>query len=578
MTNAKNTKRALLASVLSIMLCAAMLVGSTFAWFTDSVTSGKNKIVAGNLDVELEYRDAEGNWHAVTQDTELFSSLEADGTENLWEPGHTEVVYLKVKNAGTLALKYQFAVNIANETVFTNALGNTDCRLSDYLVFGQVESVNEIAKYATREEAWAAAGDTLGLSDYTKAGELYPIGTAGKAFEQYVALVVYMPTSIGNEANYRGDVVPSIDLGVNLVATQASYEEDGFGSDYDAEAPALSYKVTPENIGEYLTGQHGSMSNTKLILAPGNYGKLEIGTLTAYSKDDTVYSCPNGNSHDGTPLTFTDMDAFQAHFKPGEWHGRSSYTRTIKNLTLVAEGNVTVDGLSIASGHMHDTKDPINTAGTGYYLTQKLSNINFVNIGFTNKVIIETSQPDTVIDGVTFEGCSFTTGGTASTNGQALRYYNEANNGNVKNLTVKNCSFNNCYQGIYTAHINGIAVTGCTFNTTGHNAIAVQSGSTAANHKAVVIEDNRFENINDRIIRFNEVGADTQISIKNNVATNCGDESGEVIKATSLADGITYDISGNNWGEGASVANPEFEDASTGVEPPDETDTEDPFA
>ena len=54
MTNSKHTKRALLASILSVVLCVAMLVGSTFAWFTDSVTSGNNKIVAGNLDVELE--------------------------------------------------------------------------------------------------------------------------------------------------------------------------------------------------------------------------------------------------------------------------------------------------------------------------------------------------------------------------------------------------------------------------------------------------------------------------------------------------------------------------------------------
>ena len=55
MTKSKNTKRALLASVLSMMLCLAMLIGSTFAWFTDSVTSGKNTIVAGNLDVELNW-------------------------------------------------------------------------------------------------------------------------------------------------------------------------------------------------------------------------------------------------------------------------------------------------------------------------------------------------------------------------------------------------------------------------------------------------------------------------------------------------------------------------------------------
>ena len=55
MMNKKSTKRSLLLSALSLVLCLSMLVGTTFAWFTDSVTSGKNRIVAGNLDVELEY-------------------------------------------------------------------------------------------------------------------------------------------------------------------------------------------------------------------------------------------------------------------------------------------------------------------------------------------------------------------------------------------------------------------------------------------------------------------------------------------------------------------------------------------
>ena len=54
MTNSKTTRRALVLSVLSLLLCCSMLVGTTFAWFTDSVTSGKNKIVAGNLDIELD--------------------------------------------------------------------------------------------------------------------------------------------------------------------------------------------------------------------------------------------------------------------------------------------------------------------------------------------------------------------------------------------------------------------------------------------------------------------------------------------------------------------------------------------
>ena len=184
---------------------------------------------------------------------------------------------------------------------------------------------------------------------------------------------------------------------------------------------------------------------------------------------------------------------------------------------------------------------------------------SYENIAFTGKVDMNTSSPDTVIDNVTFDHCSFTTNGTAVANGQGLRYYNESNNGNVKNLTVKDCSFTNCYQGVYTSHIVGISVTGCTFDTTGHNAIQL-SGQSPVNHKAVVIENNIFNNIGDRIIRFNDVDADTQITIKNNMAVDSGDGDGQVMKATSLADGITYDISNNDWGDGKTIANPELTD------------------
>ena len=255
MTQGKSTKRALLASVLAMLLCVAMLLGSTFAWFTDSVISGKNKIVAGNLDVELAYAtefDADGKptkWTPVTADTELFSDKEADGTtDNLWEPGHTEVVYLRVRNAGTLALTYQFAVNVISQTAGTNVDGNP-FNLSDHLVFGRVESPSAINKYATREDAWTAAGSTLGLNTYTKENpELLPEA------EEYVALVVYMPTTVGNEANYKtGTAVPTIDLGVSLYATQVEHENDSFGNDYDANAKDRLPKVEPYAVSSQVT-------------------------------------------------------------------------------------------------------------------------------------------------------------------------------------------------------------------------------------------------------------------------------------------------------------------------------------
>ena len=103
--NRTATKRALLTSLMSLIICISMLIGTTCAWFTDSVTSGKNKIVAGNLDVEVEYL-VNGEWKPVDANTNLFM----EGA--LWEPGHTEVVYLRVVNAGDLAFDYTLGVSI----------------------------------------------------------------------------------------------------------------------------------------------------------------------------------------------------------------------------------------------------------------------------------------------------------------------------------------------------------------------------------------------------------------------------------------------------------------------------------
>ena len=53
MNNTKTTKRALLSSVMAMLLCITMLIGTTFAWFTDSASTAVNKIQAGTLDIQL---------------------------------------------------------------------------------------------------------------------------------------------------------------------------------------------------------------------------------------------------------------------------------------------------------------------------------------------------------------------------------------------------------------------------------------------------------------------------------------------------------------------------------------------
>lgn len=251
MKNSKHTKRALLTSVLAMLVCVSMLIGSTFAWFTDTAATGTNRIVSGKLDVVLEYTHTpndENSWAAVDENTNLF--MPTDGANaTRWEPGHTEYVYLRLRNAGSLALKYQFAVNVYGdaaggaEKTYTSREGNP-FRLSDYLVFTQIDGA---APIENREDLWisdsAAEEAAMGrLDSLGAAGVLLPEGkgTPEQPTEKLMTLAVYMPTQVDNRTNQLSSAKeiegePTIFLGLTVVATQASYENDSFGSDYDAD-------------------------------------------------------------------------------------------------------------------------------------------------------------------------------------------------------------------------------------------------------------------------------------------------------------------------------------------------------
>ena len=229
MTNKKNTRRALFMSITSLILCCAMLMGTTFAWFTDSVTSANNIIKSGNLDIELEYYAGTENgvaiWKTVNGESKLFS-------EELWEPGHTQVVYLKLSNLGSLALKYQLGINVVSETPGTNAAGER-FKLSDHIYMGVAADAEPT--YTSREEAVDDAkkgvNDVIG-NGYAKQGTM-----EANAEPVYMAVVVYMPEETGNEANYKTNTeAPMINLGITLLATQVENENDSFGNGYDGEA------------------------------------------------------------------------------------------------------------------------------------------------------------------------------------------------------------------------------------------------------------------------------------------------------------------------------------------------------
>ena len=192
MTNRKSTKRALLGSVMAMVLCLAMLVGATFAWFTDTASTGVNKIQAGNLDVALEMKDAAGQWVPAEGKTLDFVKAAA-GEQVLWEPGCTYTLpELRVVNNGNLALKYKVTIT----------------------------GINGSAKLNEAIE-WTIGDVAMGAEQHLAAGESNAFTIKG-----------HMKESAGNE--YMNESIDGI--AITVVATQDTVESDSFDKDYDAGA------------------------------------------------------------------------------------------------------------------------------------------------------------------------------------------------------------------------------------------------------------------------------------------------------------------------------------------------------
>jgi len=278
MTNRKSTKRALLGSVMAMVLCLAMLVGATFAWFTDTASTGVNKIQAGNLDVALEYSTDFKTWNKVTDTTKLFE----DST--VWEPGRTEVVYLRVKNAGTLALKYAVGMYNINEGRGKNVAGEF-YYLSNYVKLGAVETT---AAYADREAAInavnAEARTLKSIGSSAIIGEDQMVMLAPEADAKTYALVLYMPTEVGNEANPKNNDpywASKFSFGISVNATQAEYENDSYDNTYDHDAPEL---FSAESFS------YGTHEITKNIQANGRYGVVQAEKTAQITIDADVYA------------------------------------------------------------------------------------------------------------------------------------------------------------------------------------------------------------------------------------------------------------------------------------------------
>lgn len=278
-------RKALLISELSTMMCLAMLLGTTFAWFTDTAATSVNTVNSGNLKLELEYAYAaktsadEAAWQSVDKigaDTSILRDVKtsSDGavvlSDENWQPGTAKYVQLKVKNAGKLSLKYRLGLIVQSEGTGTNT-SNQSIKLSETLKAGILDGAQSFN--SSEEAIKAVAGDgsnplvpakTLSEGCIT-GGELYPKqenveatalsaeGTENtenaseRPNEKIITIVVYYPTENAAETSVASQAsAPDISIGVRAFAGQLADESDSDGKTYDENAPLETASTAAE--------------------------------------------------------------------------------------------------------------------------------------------------------------------------------------------------------------------------------------------------------------------------------------------------------------------------------------------
>ena len=527
------TKRSLLASVLALVMCVTMLVGTTFAWFTDSASTAVNKIESGTLHVDIV--DKDGN--SLDGKTLSFKNVNGD-TNILWEPGATfNLDSFRIVNTGKLALKYKVIINGVN--------GNAKL----------LEAIDFFVKIGDAEK--------VALADWE--GILLPVGKEPIADKEVVGTTDLITISgtmkkeAGNE--YQGLSIDGI--GITVVATQYTYEYDSKDNLYDKDADA-TIQVNKDNIQDYLDGKYGSIDGMTLVLAEGNYDRIEFGRATAYAGSNTKYYC------DGNESTPAAIKQDIADHTPGGGAGKREYVRSMSNVTLKAADGaaVTINGLVAFGGQVNNTKwysrdfvadrempeAPAYDNNISYWIGQKWSNITFEGLTFTGGVDIEAyGNKDTLIDNVKFDNCKFNIANNADAT-YCIRLNVDGNIAKANNLVVTKCDFANGLTAVLTDGMPNVTVTGSTFSGLKGHAISpmMEYLPSAPGYGNITVTGNTFTNMTpakgDRVIlRMGDVGVGAVFTIQNNTATGC-DGLGNSIKVNSLADGITYDISENSWG------------------------------
>ena len=293
-------KSTLISSSITFLLCFAMLIGTTFAWFTDSATSGGNIIQTGTLDVNLykwtgEVTEDRGNAVKIDENSPAAFPTNID-----WEPGHTQVVYFSIKNEGTLALKYKVALEVTSVS---------DESLLDVMSF----NVTPDAKF-DEVTAWAGNGTYVqpGRTDYINGDNQDVTLTPGS--EHFFALSIHMDEDAPNE--YMDQ---EISFDIVVLATQLAAEEDSFDENYDADAeyydPTAPVEVASfedlqaaVNAGKKvtLTADITATGNAALVVPENTSATIDLNGYTYTSKDGGSPNWMAIHIKDGATLTVND--------------------------------------------------------------------------------------------------------------------------------------------------------------------------------------------------------------------------------------------------------------------------------
>ena len=393
----KSTKRALISSLLILAMCFTMLAGTTFAWFTDSVTSSGNKIVSGKLDIALYLADANGVYNEITGASDpIFGKADSLVAQNniqdtLWEPGKTQIAFLQIKNLGNLCAKYRVIIDVIDGGLIGSL---------EYAVIGNAEAGNYPAatlaqmKWTDITGAQGVESGDLAAGRITAAnqGALAPAGDTYDATDavtqqvttiddsDYFALAIHMKETAGNEYQEK-----DVTIDITVVATQDNVEEDSFDKNYDFDAtlPAVaSVTVAPNGAASSITAGpvtvalpantdpnaakeyrlDVSNASTEVDAASGETSVAFDATL--YLNDTKVTSTTSGNiyamtltlpaganvtsvKHNGTALTAATTGADQTYTYDPATGVLTIYTKSFSPVEVTYTVPIPVTGIAL---------------------------------------------------------------------------------------------------------------------------------------------------------------------------------------------------------------------------------------